>query len=172
MSMLLMMSPLILIIVLETSGRSSLPYSAISLSKNSYLVETIYALTGAAFGIFMPSFFSLVSPHGPNTKLWATLGTPLGCLLVESLFASSVMDMNYELSHEAVSATAAIALATIFVALCVHICLIPNVHIDHNGDSLRSVCSALRFGNIWLRRWLVRDSYLYFSPLHWCQCLA
>ena len=157
LSLLLMTSPLILIIVLETSMGSSSPSSTLTYT-NGYLAETVHALAGAAFGLFLPSFFSLVTPHGPNTKLWATLGTPLGQLMVEALFASTMLGVTYELSHQAVSGAAAAAIALLVAALCVHLCLVPNVHVDHNGDSLRSVCSALRFANIWLRKWLLRDA--------------
>jgi hypothetical protein len=159
--MLLMTAPLILIIVSETAMGSSSPSSTLTYT-NGYLAEMVHVLTGAAFGLFLPSFFSLVTPHGPNTKLWATLGTPLGQLLVETLFASTMLDVTYELSHQAVSGAAASGIGLIFIALCVHLCLVPNVHIDHNGDSLQSVCSALRFANIWLRKWLLRDALAMF----------
>jgi hypothetical protein len=77
--MLLMLAPLIVLILVETS---TIP----TWQDRPGFSEVVMVLAGTSWGIFLPTVLSMVTPHGRNTKLWLTLGIPCGSLVVEILF--------------------------------------------------------------------------------------
>lgn len=79
LSMLLMLAPLIVLILVETS---TIP----TWQDRPGFSEVVMVLAGTSWGIFLPTVLSMVTPHGRNTKLWLTLGIPCGSLVVEILF--------------------------------------------------------------------------------------
>jgi len=153
-SMFVMLVPLITLIIVETS--KELNWN----DKNGY-PEIIMITSGASFGMFLPSIMSVVSPHGPNTKLWLTLGLPLGKLVVEMLFVvADGTTSNYGILP--VTITAGVVILLIVFGMCIHLFGIPHVHVDHNGDSARAVCAVLWDWKMWVRFHLVMGCFASF----------
>jgi hypothetical protein len=153
-SMLMMMIPLLILIMIETS-------STPMWSNNPGYPIIVMVLCGASWGMFFPSALSLLTPHGPNTKLWLTIGIPFGTLVVEVLFiVSEGTTSSYR--TDAVTITGGIAISLIVLGLCVHMFGVPNVHVDHNGDSVHSVCSAVRNVCMWVRFYLIMGCFALF----------
>ena len=142
-SMLLMLVPLIVFILVETSNNPIW-------SNNLGYPIIVMIGCGTSWGLFLPSILSLLTPHGPNTKLWLTFGLPFGTLVVEMLLVVCEGAVS-TLGSNAVIITASIPLSLITIGLVIHIFRVPNVHVDHNGDSLYSVCSVLRNVCLWIR---------------------
>ena len=87
------------------------------------------------------SFLSLVTPHGQHQTMGhprATAWRPSPSLLLAQPCIASV-----PLSARCDGHVRGLPVLAGFGTVCAHLA-VPNVHVDHNGDTLRSVCSALR----------------------------
>jgi hypothetical protein len=149
--MIILLIPLILLIFCETSN---------TISWTHYYSNFVMIFAGVGWGMFLPTVLSMLTPYGPNTKLWSTLGIPIGSLVVEILFVAEGMGMksSQTTTHygtKEVTVTAGISILFILIGLIVHLFAVPNVHVDDNGDSAYSVSSALGNVCLWMRGYLI-----------------
>ena len=114
-----------------------------------------YALGGVAVGSFEANLLSAITPLGHQTKMWATLGIPIG---VASITIGAFGAMASGLPVEYIYGFVSICLiGSIFVFLFV----LPYKHIPGNADSMSSFLGNLKQYNQWL--WKIKWN---------CLCLA
>ena len=103
-----------------------------------------YALGGVAVGSFEANVLSAITPLGHQTKLWATLGIPIG---VSSITIGAFGVMAAGASPEAIYGTTIAALAC---SLFVWTCVVPYRHVPGNSDSVAAFWGSLKDYASWL----------------------
>eukprot|EP00946_MAST-07B_sp_MAST-7B-sp1_P003127 g3127.t1 len=103
-----------------------------------------YALGGVAVGSFEANVLSAITPLGHQTKLWATLGIPIG---VSSITIGAFGVMAAGASPEVIYGTTIAALAC---SLFVWTCIVPYHHVAGNSDSVSAFWGSLKDYAKWL----------------------
>ena len=103
-----------------------------------------YALGGVAVGSFEANVLSAITPLGHQTKLWATLGIPIG---VSSITIGAFGVMAAGASPEVIYGTTIVALTC---SLFVWTCVVPYRHIPGNSDSVAAFWGSLKDYASWL----------------------
>ena len=114
-----------------------------------------YALGGVAVGSFEANLLSAITPLGHQTKMWATLGIPIGVSAITiGAFGAMAGGLPVEYIY-------------IFVSICllgsivVFIFILPYKHIPGNADSMSAFLGNLKQYDQW------------FWKIKWhCVCLA
>lgn len=103
-----------------------------------------YALGGVAVGSFEANVLSAITPLGHQTKLWATLGIPIG---VSSITIGAFGVMAAGASPEVIYGTTIVALIS---SLFVWTCIVPYRHVPGNSDSVAAFWGSLKDYSLWL----------------------
>lgn len=103
-----------------------------------------YALGGVAVGSFEANVLSAITPLGHQTKLWATLGIPIG---VSSITIGAFGVMAAGASPEVIYG---VTIAALLCSLFVWSCVVPYQHIKGNSDSVSAFWGSLKDFRMWL----------------------
>ena len=113
-------------------------------SKNLLWVYVAYMLGGVAIGSFEANLLSAIAPLGHQTKLWATMGIPIG---VSTITIGGFIVMAIGVVPEYIYGFTILGLA---VGIVIFSFVIPYHHVDRNSDSFGAFLQNLREWREWL----------------------
>ena len=113
-------------------------------STNLIWVYVAYMLGGVAIGSFEANLLSAIAPLGHQTKLWATMGIPIG---VSTITIGGFIVMAVGVVPEYIYAFTIFGL---FIGIFIFAFVIPYHHVENNSDSFGAFLQNIREWRQWL----------------------
>lgn len=113
-------------------------------SKSLAWVFLAYGLGGVSIGTFEANLLSCITPLGHRTKLWATLGIPLG--------VSSVLILGFGLMSLGVHPRSIYVFVGFvnMLGMLIFLTKVPSIDVKGNGDSFQAMLQNFREWREWL----------------------
>ncbi len=111
---------------------------------NLVWVYVAYMLGGVAIGSFEANLLSAIAPLGHQTKLWATMGIPIG---VSTITIGGFIVMAIGVVPEYIYGVTIFGLS---IGIFIFSFIIPYHHVDNNSDSFSAFIQNIREWRQWL----------------------